>query len=99
MLLDLCAEKGLVVGNTVFEHKDIHKYTWVGEEERGGRSVLDYRIVDERLRKGLIGVRVRRGVGAGMSDHMMAEGKINLGSQKRVKDCWRVKGKKVKVKN
>ena len=31
MLLDLCAEKGLVIGNTLFEHKDIHKYTWVGE--------------------------------------------------------------------
>ena len=26
MLLDLCAEKGLVIGNTLFAHKDIHKY-------------------------------------------------------------------------
>ena len=59
--------------------------------------MLDYIIVDERLRKGLDDVRVRRGVGAGMSYHMMVEGKINLGSQRRVKDSPRVMGKKVKV--
>ena len=53
--------------------------------------------MDERLRKGLEDVRVRREVGAGMSDHMIVEGKINLGSERRVKDSQRVKGKKVKV--
>ena len=42
-------------------------------------------------------VRVRRGVGARMSYHMMVEGKINLGSERWVKDCRRVEGKKVKV--
>ena len=64
MLFDLCAEKGLVIGSILFEHKDIYKYTWAEDGERGGRSMLDYVIVDERLRKGLEDVRVRRGVGA-----------------------------------
>ena len=65
MLLDLCAEKRLVVGNTLFEHKFIHKYTWVGEEERGGRSMLDYIIVDEWLRVGMENMRARAGSGSG----------------------------------
>ena len=99
LLGDLNAKIGRVMieGVTGNEHKDIHKYTWVGDGERGGRSMLDYIIVDERLRKGLEDVRVRRGVGAGMSDHMMVVGKINLGSQRKVKDSQRVMGKKVKV--
>ena len=59
--------------------------------------MLDYIIVDEKLRKGQEDVRVRMEVGAGMSDHMMVEGKINIGSERRVKDCRCIKGKKVKV--
>ena len=59
-----------MIGNTLFEHKDIHKYTWMGDGKRGGRSMLDYITVDERLRKGLEDVRVGRGVGDGISDHM-----------------------------
>ena len=51
MPFELRAEKGLVIRNTLFEHKDIHKYTWMGYEERGGRGMLDYisgRTVEER---------------------------------------------------
>ena len=79
LLLYQCAEKGLVIGNTLFEHKDIHKYPWVGDGGRGGRSMPDYITVDERLRTGLEDGRVRRGVVAGMSDHVMVERNINLG--------------------
>ena len=73
-LVDLCSENGLVVGNTLFEHRDIHKYTWRGDGERGGRSMLDYVLVDKRLRAGIGDVRVRTKVGAGVSDHMVVEG-------------------------
>ena len=70
MQLDLYAEKELVIGNTLFKHKDIHMYTWVGDGEGDGSSMLDYIIADERLRKELEDVRIRRRVGAGMSDYM-----------------------------
>ena len=40
-LLQLCAENELVVANTWFQHKDIHKFTWQcrGENQR---SIIDY---------------------------------------------------------
>ena len=28
-LIGLCMERELVVGNTLFKERDIHKYTWV----------------------------------------------------------------------
>ena len=28
-LIELCMEKKLGMGNTIFEKKDIHKFTWV----------------------------------------------------------------------
>ena len=96
MLLDLCAEKGLGIGNTLIMRIYTSTRGWETEKEVV-EDMLDYIIVDERLRKRLEDVRVRREVGAGMSDHMMVEGKIKLGSERRVKDCRRVKGKPVKV--
>ena len=60
--------------------------------------MLDYIIVDERLRKGLEDVRVRRGVGAGMSDHMMVDGRREDKSWEseegeRLSACYGEKGK------
>ena len=33
-LLDFCEENGPVIGGTVFEHKKIHKLTWLSLEGR-----------------------------------------------------------------
>ena len=30
-LIDLCTEKKLSLGNTLFEKNDIHKYAWLSE--------------------------------------------------------------------
>ena len=49
-LVDLCAERGLFLANTFFEHKLIHRYTWRrldGNEEQKG--LIDYVAVDERM--------------------------------------------------
>ncbi len=34
-LVDVCAERGLVLANTFFQHKMIHRYTWRRREDRG----------------------------------------------------------------
>ncbi|MBN1009258.1 hypothetical protein JW499_21765, partial [Amphritea sp. ZJ14W] len=47
-LLDFCASMGLVITNSFFKHKNIHRYTWEG---RGTRSVIDYIITDQEFRK------------------------------------------------
>ncbi|KAK3895818.1 hypothetical protein Pcinc_000434 [Petrolisthes cinctipes] len=51
-LVDVCAERGLFLANTFFQHKMIHRYTWKRKDERGEqKSLIDYYVaVDERLR-------------------------------------------------
>ncbi|XP_049772321.1 craniofacial development protein 2-like [Schistocerca cancellata] len=57
-LLDFCASMGLVITNSFFKHKNIHRYTWEG---RGTRSVIDYIITDQEFRKAVRDTRVFRG--------------------------------------
>ncbi len=47
-LVDICAEKGLFLTNTFFQHKMTHRYTWARGDER---SLIDYIPVDNRLRR------------------------------------------------
>ncbi len=44
-LVDICAERGLFLLNTFFQHKMIHRYTWAMGNDR---SPIDY-TVDSRL--------------------------------------------------
>ena len=50
-LIGVCVEREMVVGNTLFKKKDIHKYTWVRQE--GGRVVdkamMDYVAVPRKV--------------------------------------------------
>ena len=54
-LLDFCASMGLVITNSFFKHKNIHRYTW---ERNGARSIIDYVITDQELRKAVRDTRV-----------------------------------------
>ena len=46
-LIEMCTEKKLGLGNTFFEKKDIHKFTWVsGVDDRKG--LLDFIVVQEK---------------------------------------------------
>ncbi len=38
-LVDICAERGLFLSNTSFQHKMIHRYTWARGNDR---SLIDY---------------------------------------------------------
>ena len=33
-LADFCVENNLLIGGTLFEHKNIHKYTWTSPDSR-----------------------------------------------------------------
>ena len=44
-LLDFCATYDMIVANTFYKHRDIHKYTRV-EASRGERSIIDYILVE-----------------------------------------------------
>ena len=47
MVIDFCAEKGISVNNTYFEHRSIHKYTRVarGKDEVEVKSMIDLVLV------------------------------------------------------
>ncbi len=77
-LVDVCAERGLFLANTFFQHKMIHRYTWRRGEDGGEeRSLIDYIAVDERLRKDVLDSKVVGGALDG-SDHYAVVVKIML---------------------
>ena len=57
-LLSVCVANELVILNTFFQHKDIHKYTWESRG-RGLRSIIDYFVVRKALRTGVADVKVK----------------------------------------
>jgi len=54
-LRDFCAFNKLKITNSFYRHKDIHKFTW---ESRGTKSVIDYTIINDRLKSNIEDTRV-----------------------------------------
>ena len=78
-LIGLCMERELVVGNTLFKKRDIHKYTWV-KMAHGAvveRALMDFVLISRRVVGRLLYVRVLRGEAGGMSDHLLVEGRMS----------------------
>ena len=79
-LVELCMERELLIGNTCFKKRMIHKYTWerVGNGRLIDRALMDYFIVSKHMRGRLTDVNVLRGVAGGMSDHFLVEGRMKV---------------------
>lgn len=77
-LKSVCAGKNLMVTNTFFKHKDIHKYTWVRDGRVTYKSLIDFVCVDERLRARVMDARALRGVTNGLSDPYMVMTRIRV---------------------
>jgi len=60
--------------NLFYRHKDIHKFTWVA---RGTRSVIDYTIIDDRLKSNIEDTRVFRGTEID-SNHKLVESRFKF---------------------
>ena len=73
-LRDFCAFNELKITNSFYRHKDIHKFTW---EARGTRSIIDYVIINDRLKSNIEDTRVFRGSGID-SDHKLVESKFKF---------------------
>ena len=65
----MCAERGLCVGNTYFEHKNLHKYTMARGQESGGKDMIDLVLVKKDVLCFIQDVRTVRRMGRGVSDH------------------------------
>ena len=80
-----CLANGLVIGDTFFQHRDIHKTTWVSPCGRY-RNQIDHMAISKRHRNSLMDVCVKRGADIG-SDHQLsiAKVKFKLKSHKKEK--------------
>ncbi len=73
----------MFLSNTFFQHKMIHRYTWRRREDGGEeKSLIDYIVVDERLRKDVTDAKVVRGALEG-SEHYAVVVKMKL------RDKWK----------
>lgn len=80
-LINYCVENNLIVTNTFYPHKNIHKYTRE-VKSRNEKSIIDYILINRPFRKGIVDVKVRRGSEI-YSDHYLIVAKVRLRTQKK----------------
>jgi hypothetical protein len=76
MFVDFCVHNGLVIGGTLFIHKNIPKETWTSPDGHTINQV--YRIsILSKWRKSLLNVRAYRGADID-SDHHLVIGEVKM---------------------
>ncbi|XP_062611962.1 uncharacterized protein LOC134273760 [Saccostrea cucullata] len=84
-LCTFCQENNLIIGGTIFMHKDIHKTTW-NSPDGHTKNQIDHVIINKRWRSSLLDVVAKQGAGVG-SDHSLVLAKVKLKLRKsRKKD-------------
>lgn len=73
-LIEYCLSNNLIVTNTFYQHKDIHKFTRRGPNNE--LSIIDYILVEKDNKKEIKDVRARRGPEL-YTDHYMVLAKVN----------------------
>ncbi len=62
-MVDVCAERGLFLSDTFFQHKMIHQCTWRRRDDRvEQKRLIDYTAMDRRLKRDAHDAKVMRGV-------------------------------------
>lgn len=84
-MIDFCLMNNLVISNSTFKHKDIHKFTRV-EPAKDEKSIIDYILIERDNRKILKDVRVMRGFEIG-SDHYLVKGKVKTETDQATANC------------
>ena len=58
-LATFAAEHGLVIGGTLFDHRDVHKATWVSPDLKP-RNQINHILISGKFRRSLRDVRAQR---------------------------------------
>ena len=79
----MSAEQELIVGNSRYGKNNLYlNYTWVSD-----RALMDYVLLNKRMRRRWIDVNVCRGDGGGMSGHFLVKTRL------KVTGGWRSAGR------
>ena len=89
LFADFCGLNGLVIGGTIFPHKEIHKTTWNSPDKRT-KNQIDHITINSKWRTSLLDTRVLRGADIG-SDHMLVVSRLRLKLRRVVKESARRK--------
>ena len=69
-LAELCAAYNLVIGGTIFPHRDIHKLTQCSPNS-GDRNQIDHLVINGTWGRSLLDVNVRREADVGSDHHLV----------------------------
>jgi hypothetical protein len=75
-LANMSSTNGLVIGGTLFKHKDIHKITWNSPNNRD-KNQINHIITNGKWRRSLLDTRAYRGADVN-SDHHLIIAKLQL---------------------
>lgn len=69
-LADICGLNDLVIGGIIFEHKEIHKLTWISPDGNVKKQI-DHVLINGRWKHSLHSVTVKRGADVGSNHHLL----------------------------
>ena len=75
-LIDFATGRNMVISSTKFQHRDIHKATWLSPDQKT-KNQIDHVVIDGRHASSVLDVRTFRGVTMD-SDHYLVAAKIRL---------------------
>lgn len=93
-IIEMCRNHQLIIANTKFTHKDIHKVTWERKKKQE-KSIIDYFLIDKQLWDKVKDVRVYRGHEIG-SDHYLLKATLSLRKKENVKEIKRTSNEKIR---
>ena len=71
-LVQFAAATDMIIGGTIFAHKDIHKVTW-RSPDRGTMNQIDYVLIQNHHTCNLRDVRCKRGVNVDSDHHLVVD--------------------------
>ena len=86
-LIDFCEENNLIIGGTLFKHREIHKYTWTSPDGKT-KNQIDHIMINKKWRTSLLDVKTKRGADIA-SDHELVVAKVKLKLRKAKIGCDR----------
>jgi hypothetical protein len=72
LVIETCGNHGLMIGRTLFAHKECHKVNWVSQDLQGRtQNQIDHISISKNWRKSLLDVCNKRGAYVGSNHHLI----------------------------